>query len=205
MRWRLTSLSSASSRAETPSTDRVLSWRLTVSFWKFSQETLLKCSCHCCFSNCAKARVCAVCNNVNLHLLYKTKYFLRKCDYWCVKSLFLYSWGVVGWDWVQLVRPPLVVRCSSYGWWMCGTFGLMRIGRGNRSTRRKPVPVLLFPQKLPYDLTLDRIWAASVGRRLPHGLTQITYWRMLPLSQFSGIDSSSSGLYIDVISICARR
>jgi hypothetical protein len=181
MLWRLTSLSSASSSAETPSTDRVLSWRFTVSFWKFSQETLLKCSCHCSFSNCAKARVCAVCNNVNLHLramntlLYKTKYIFRKCGYWCHKSLFFYSWDGVEWDWVKLVHPPLVVRCSSLGWWVCGAFSLMKIVRGTRSSWRKPVPVLFCPPKLPQDLTWDRIWATSVGSRLPHGPTVITY------------------------------
>jgi hypothetical protein len=31
--------------------------------------------------------------------------------------------------------------------------GGMRIGRGNRSTRRKPAPVPLFPPQTPRDLT----------------------------------------------------
>jgi hypothetical protein len=34
----------------------------------------------------------------------------------------------------------------------CGAVGGM-IGRGNRSTRRKPVPVLLCPPQIPHDLT----------------------------------------------------
>jgi hypothetical protein len=42
----------------------------------------------------------------------------------------------------------------------CGTVGGMRIGRGNRSTRRKPAPVPLCPLQVPHDLT----WARS--RRL---------------------------------------
>jgi hypothetical protein len=40
-----------------------------------------------------------------------------------------------------------------------GAVGGMRIGRGNRSTRRKPAPV---PQ-IPHDRTWDRTRAAAVG------------------------------------------
>jgi hypothetical protein len=36
-----------------------------------------------------------------------------------------------------------------------GAVGGMRIGRGNRSTRRKPAPVPLCPSKIPHDLTWD--------------------------------------------------
>jgi hypothetical protein len=41
----------------------------------------------------------------------------------------------------------------------------MRTGRGNRSTRRKPAPVPLYPLQMPHDLTWDRTWVAVVGRR----------------------------------------
>jgi hypothetical protein len=34
-----------------------------------------------------------------------------------------------------------------------GEFGGMIIGRGNRSTRRKPAPVSLCPPQIPHDLT----------------------------------------------------
>jgi hypothetical protein len=44
-----------------------------------------------------------------------------------------------------------------------GAIGGMRIGRGNRSTRRKPAPVPLFPPQIPHDLTWDRTRAAAVG------------------------------------------
>jgi hypothetical protein len=44
-----------------------------------------------------------------------------------------------------------------------GAVGGMRIDRGNRSTRRKPVPVPLCPPQIPYDLTCDRTGAAAVG------------------------------------------
>jgi hypothetical protein len=38
----------------------------------------------------------------------------------------------------------------------------MEIGRGNRSPRRKPAPVPLYPQ-IPHDLTRARTRAAAMG------------------------------------------
>jgi hypothetical protein len=32
----------------------------------------------------------------------------------------------------------------------CGAIGGMKIGRGNRSTRRKPAPALLCPPQIPH-------------------------------------------------------
>jgi hypothetical protein len=46
-----------------------------------------------------------------------------------------------------------------------GVVGGMRIGRGNRSTRRKPAPVPLWPPQIPHDLTWDRARAAAMGSR----------------------------------------
>jgi hypothetical protein len=43
-----------------------------------------------------------------------------------------------------------------------GAVGGMRIGRGNRSTRRKPAPVPLCTPQIPHDLTWDRTRAAAV-------------------------------------------
>jgi hypothetical protein len=43
-----------------------------------------------------------------------------------------------------------------------GAVDEMRIGRGNRSTRRKPAPVPLCPPQIPHDLALDRNRAAAV-------------------------------------------
>jgi hypothetical protein len=54
-----------------------------------------------------------------------------------------------------------------------GEFGGMKIGRGNRSTRRKPAPAPLYPPQIPLDQT--RVWtqAARVGKpatnRLSYG------------------------------------
>jgi hypothetical protein len=45
----------------------------------------------------------------------------------------------------------------------CGAVGGMRIGRRNRSTRRKPTPAPLCPQQIPHDQTRARTRAAAVG------------------------------------------
>jgi hypothetical protein len=91
-------------------------------------------------------------------------------------SCFLLFRGV-GWDWVHLVRWPLIGllyqprMIDEYG-----AFGGMRIGRGNRSTWRKPAPV---PLQIPHDLTWDRTQAAVVGSR------RLTAWATArPLPQF---------------------
>jgi hypothetical protein len=54
----------------------------------------------------------------------------------------------------------------------CGAVGGMRIGRGNRTTRRKPAPVPLCPPQIPHDLTCARTRAAAVGSR------RLTAWAM---------------------------
>jgi hypothetical protein len=46
-----------------------------------------------------------------------------------------------------------------------GTFGGMKIGRGNRRARRKPAPVPLRPQQIPHDLIWDRTRTVAVGSR----------------------------------------
>jgi hypothetical protein len=45
----------------------------------------------------------------------------------------------------------------------CGEIGGMKIGRGNRSTRRKPAPAPLCPPQIPHDQTRARTRAAAVG------------------------------------------
>jgi hypothetical protein len=44
-----------------------------------------------------------------------------------------------------------------------GKFGGMKIGRGNRSIRRKPAPASFCPPQIPLDQTQDQTWAATVG------------------------------------------
>jgi hypothetical protein len=91
--------------------------------------------------------------------------------------------GVV-WDWVHLVRrlltgllyQPRTIDDE------CGAVGGMRIGRGNLSTRRKPVLVPLCPPQIPHDLTWTRTRAAAVWSR------RLTAWAMArPPCLFSAI------------------
>jgi hypothetical protein len=54
----------------------------------------------------------------------------------------------------------------------CGAIGGMKIGKGNRSTRRKPAPAPLCPPQIPLDQTRDRTRAAAVGSQ------HLTVWAM---------------------------
>jgi hypothetical protein len=45
----------------------------------------------------------------------------------------------------------------------CGAIGGMKIGKGNRSTRRKPARAPLCSLQIPFDQTRDRTWAAALG------------------------------------------
>jgi hypothetical protein len=68
---------------------------------------------------------------------------------------------------VGLLYQPRMLDDDDYG-----AVGGMRIGRGNRSTRRKPAPVPLCPPQIPHNLTWDRTRAAAVGSR------RLTAWAM---------------------------
>jgi hypothetical protein len=46
-----------------------------------------------------------------------------------------------------------------------GEFGRLKTGRGNRNTRRKPVPPPLCPPQIPLDQTRPRTRAAAVGNQ----------------------------------------
>jgi hypothetical protein len=67
-----------------------------------------------------------------------------------LSRIFFFEFLEVEWDWVHLVRRPLFGllyqprMIDEYG-----VFGGMIIGKGNRSTRRKPAPVPLRPQQKP--------------------------------------------------------
>jgi hypothetical protein len=54
----------------------------------------------------------------------------------------------------------------------CGAVGGTKIGRGNRSTRRKLAPAPLCPPQIPHDLTRARTRAAAVGSQ------RLTAWAM---------------------------
>jgi hypothetical protein len=68
---------------------------------------------------------------------------------------------------VGLLYQPRIIDDDDYG-----AVGGMRIGRGNRSARRKPAPVRICPPQIPHDLTWDRTRAASVVSQ------RLTAWAM---------------------------
>jgi hypothetical protein len=55
----------------------------------------------------------------------------------------------------------------------CGEIGGINIGRGNRSTRRKPAPAPLCPPQIPHDQTRAQTRAAAVGSQ------RLTAWGMV--------------------------
>jgi hypothetical protein len=57
----------------------------------------------------------------------------------------------------QLYKPQMIDDGD------CGAIGGMKIGRGNRSTRKKPALGPLCPPQIPHDQTRARTWAAAVG------------------------------------------
>jgi hypothetical protein len=86
----------------------------------------------------------------------------------------LFSWG--GWGWVHLARRPLtdlLYQPRMIDEDDCGAVGVMIIGTGNRSTRRKPAPVSLCPSQIRHDLTWVRTRATAMGSR------RLTAWAMV--------------------------
>jgi hypothetical protein len=72
--------------------------------------------------------------------------------------------GTAATDWPILPAP---------GDYDDGEFGGLKIGKGNRITRRKPAPAPLCPPKIPLDQTWDRTRAATVGSQ------RLTVWAMV--------------------------
>jgi hypothetical protein len=86
---------------------------------------------------------------------------------------FFSSWGV--WDWVHSVRRPLIgllYQPRIIDDDECGAVGGISIGRGSRSTRRKPAPVPLCIPQIPHDLSWARTRAAAMGSM------RLTAWAM---------------------------
>jgi hypothetical protein len=83
---------------------------------------------------------------------------------------------------------------------------------GNRSTRRKPVPMLLCPLQIPHDLTWDRTRAAAVGsgrltawaKARPKVPVLITYLKMQLLLLFHGWNFHTVFIINEPITMAAR-
>jgi hypothetical protein len=63
-----------------------------------------------------------------------------------------FGWGETESTWYVGHYWP-IVRAPDDRWWRMWTLGGMRIGRGNRSNRRKPALVPICPPQIPHDLT----------------------------------------------------
>jgi hypothetical protein len=72
---------------------------------------------------------------------------------------------LVGWEKVPCTAATsgLLYQPQMIGEDDCGTIGGMKIGRRNRSTRRKPAPAPLCPPQIPLDQTRDRNRPAALG------------------------------------------
>jgi hypothetical protein len=92
-----------------------------------------------------------------------------------LRRLFFNSHGG-GWSpsWVHAACRPILSAPGDYD---NGEFGWIKIGRGNRSIRRKPAPAPICPPQIPVDQTRVWTWAATVGSQ------RLTAWAMArPLS-----------------------
>jgi hypothetical protein len=112
----------------------------------------------------------------------------------------------VGWDWVHLVRRPLIgllYQPRMIDDDECGAVGGMRIVRGDRNTRRKPAPVPLCPPQIPHHLTWTWTRTVAVGSR------RLTAWatarpHRLPGWGFSWGSTDPTGKMWDSNSIRSR-
>jgi hypothetical protein len=93
---------------------------------------------------------------------------IRNNDDYLGYYFIIFLFRSVGLDWVHLIRQLLIGLLYQPGTIdEYGAFGGMSIGRGNRSTQRKPVTISLCPPQIPQDLTWDRTRAAYDGNYRP--------------------------------------
>jgi hypothetical protein len=99
---------------------------------------------------------------------------------------------LMGWDWVHLVLRPLFGLLSQPQMTDddddCGAISEMRICNGNRTTRRKPAPVLLCPPQISHDLSWVGTRASAVGRQ------RLTAWAMARFN--SPLCMETEGLFL---------
>jgi hypothetical protein len=118
-------------------------------------------------------------------LFSRYNYYIGTQTWW----IFLIRTLVVESSWVQSARCaaewPVVPAPGDYD---DGEFGGINIGRGNRSTRRKPAPTSLCLPQIPLDQTRARTWAAEVGSQ------RLTAWAMARLSSIFARDEIPFGI-----------
>jgi hypothetical protein len=116
------------------------------------------------------------CHMCDTYTSRKAKHAHKRQTYLLVREVFFFYMRIVGGG-VQSVstqhRGHLLSYCTCLGClWGWRIFGGMKIGRGNRSTRRKPAPGPLCPPQIPLYHTGDRTRAAAVGSQ------RLTAWAM---------------------------
>jgi hypothetical protein len=113
--------------------------------------------------------------NIDLHVDFNkpniSNDFIRK---WCcggsfavLSKFFLFGWGAEM-NQVHYYCGHLLACCTSPRWWVVIVVEQLvewMIGKGNRSTQRKHVPVPLCPPQIPHDLTQAGTQFAAVGSR----------------------------------------
>jgi hypothetical protein len=97
-----------------------------------------------------------------------------------MSTSFFFLWGgtyvtrYCGHFW-PIVQPQMIDEGD------CGAIGGMKLGRGNRSTQRKPAPAPFCPPQIPLDQTRAQTRAAAVGSQ------RLTAWAMArPYSDVPG-------------------
>jgi hypothetical protein len=117
---------------------------------------------------------------VDMEAVYSSEMLMLTCHNTQCHSPFLYYSLGVGWDWVHMLRWSrigLLYQSQMIDDDECGAVGGMRIGKGNRSTRRKLAPVPFCPPQIPHDLCFARTrpprweaWAIAQSA-IPHKIT----------------------------------
>jgi hypothetical protein len=125
-------------------------------------QTILK------YIYCSLTRLFLVTDHISIANKFRYEFRLvSHLQYHLVDLVFSFQFFGMGWDCVHSVRRPL--NDPFYQPRMiddeCGAVSGMRIGRGNRSTRRKPAPMPLCPPQIPHCLTWARNRASVFGSR----------------------------------------
>jgi hypothetical protein len=107
----------------------------------------------------------------------------------CLSCTFFFWWGgtyvtrYCGHFWA-IVQPQMIDEGD------CGEIGGMKIGRGNRSTRRKPAPAPFRPPQIPLDQTRGRTRGKSATNRLSYGAALSQASERPPKPHLQNLDSS---------------
>jgi hypothetical protein len=106
-----------------------------------------KSSCPCQVSNLSRPVRSPFLCRLSLFRTYRVKTWARGPNIFCVIFFFNLCCGTL----CTAATADLLYQLRIIGDGDCGEIGGMKIGRGNRSTRRKPAPASLCPPQIPHD------------------------------------------------------